>query len=201
MFGKVAADRNRADRLVDGARHAARGACRPYRGLCAPRRKAREGTALGFADTVARHACARVRDADLVVLATPVGAFGDACQRDDGQLKPGAILSDVGSVKMAVIRDVGHSFLTAFISSRPILSQAPSNRAPKRASPNCSTAAGDPHAAGGRRPASVDTLKRSGSAGQPGRDHGCETSRSGARDHQPCAASDCLQHRGHGGRS
>ena len=47
-----------------------------------------------------------MRDADLVVLATPVGAFADLAREIGGQLKPGAILSDVGSVKMAVIRDV-----------------------------------------------------------------------------------------------
>ena len=47
-------------------------------------------------------------DADLVVLATPVGAFGPLGQRRcPGFLKPGAILSDVGSVKTAVVRDVG----------------------------------------------------------------------------------------------
>jgi len=41
------------------------------------------------------------------MLATPVGAFGGLAQEMAGDLKPGAILSDVGSVKMAVVRDVG----------------------------------------------------------------------------------------------
>jgi cyclohexadieny/prephenate dehydrogenase len=48
-----------------------------------------------------------VRDADLVVLATPVGAFGEIAKEIAGDLKRGAILSDVGSVKTAVVRDVG----------------------------------------------------------------------------------------------
>jgi cyclohexadieny/prephenate dehydrogenase len=48
-----------------------------------------------------------VRDADLVVLCTPVGVFGEVAQRMAPGLKQGAIVSDVGSVKTAVIRDVG----------------------------------------------------------------------------------------------
>jgi cyclohexadieny/prephenate dehydrogenase len=63
--------------------------------------------AIGFADTLHDDPSPAVRDADLVVLATPVGAFGELAQKIAGDLKPGAILSDVGSVKTAVIRDVG----------------------------------------------------------------------------------------------
>ena len=48
-----------------------------------------------------------MRDADFVVLATPVGAFGALARQIAPHLKPGAIVSDVGSVKAAVIRDVG----------------------------------------------------------------------------------------------
>lgn len=62
--------------------------------------------ALGFADSVHDSAEAAVRNADLVVLATPVGAFGELAKALAPHLKPGAILSDVGSVKTAVIRDV-----------------------------------------------------------------------------------------------
>jgi cyclohexadieny/prephenate dehydrogenase len=61
---------------------------------------------LGFADTLHDTPAPAVRDADLVVLATPVGAFGELAREIQPYLKPGAILSDVGSVKMAVIRDV-----------------------------------------------------------------------------------------------
>ncbi|HEX4081157.1 MAG TPA: prephenate/arogenate dehydrogenase family protein [Rhizomicrobium sp.] len=61
---------------------------------------------LGFADTLHDTPAPAVRDADFVVLATPVGAFGELARELAPQLKPGAILSDVGSVKMAVIRDV-----------------------------------------------------------------------------------------------
>ncbi|HET7334965.1 MAG TPA: prephenate/arogenate dehydrogenase family protein [Rhizomicrobium sp.] len=66
-----------------------------------------EARAEGFADSLHMNAGEAVRDADLVVLATPVGAFGDVAKEICPHLKQGAILSDVGSVKMAVIRDVG----------------------------------------------------------------------------------------------
>ncbi len=47
-----------------------------------------------------------VRGADLVVICTPVGAVGQVAEAIAPGLSPGAILTDVGSVKMAVIRDV-----------------------------------------------------------------------------------------------
>ncbi|MFD1625438.1 prephenate/arogenate dehydrogenase family protein [Azospirillum griseum] len=45
--------------------------------------------------------------ADLVVLATPVGSFAEVGERIGPHLKPGTIVTDVGSVKQAVLRDVG----------------------------------------------------------------------------------------------
>jgi len=62
---------------------------------------------LGFTDSIADTAQAAVKDADLVILCTPVGAYKFVTQAIAAQLKPGAILSDVGSVKGAVVRDVG----------------------------------------------------------------------------------------------
>ncbi len=46
------------------------------------------------------------RDADLVILCTPVGLCGPIAQEIKGVLKPGAILTDVGSVKTSIVRDV-----------------------------------------------------------------------------------------------
>jgi cyclohexadieny/prephenate dehydrogenase len=63
--------------------------------------------AIGFADSFHTSLSPAVRGADLVVLAAPVGAFADLARELGPHLKPGAILSDVGSVKMAVLRDVG----------------------------------------------------------------------------------------------
>ncbi|HXC57061.1 MAG TPA: prephenate/arogenate dehydrogenase family protein [Rhizomicrobium sp.] len=62
---------------------------------------------LGFADSLTPSAAAAVKGADLVVLAAPVGAFGALARAIAPHLKPGAIVSDVGSVKGAVIADVG----------------------------------------------------------------------------------------------
>jgi cyclohexadieny/prephenate dehydrogenase len=48
-----------------------------------------------------------VKDADLVVFCTPIGAYAEIGQAIAPALKPGAIVTDVGSVKQAVIRDLG----------------------------------------------------------------------------------------------
>jgi cyclohexadieny/prephenate dehydrogenase len=48
-----------------------------------------------------------VKDADLVVFCTPIGAYAEIGQAIGPALKPGAIVTDVGSVKQAVIRDLG----------------------------------------------------------------------------------------------
>lgn len=68
------------------------------------RARARE---LGLCDTVCETARAAAEGADLIVLAAPVGAFGALAQEIAPVLAPGAIVTDVGSVKMAVVRDVG----------------------------------------------------------------------------------------------
>jgi cyclohexadieny/prephenate dehydrogenase len=63
--------------------------------------------AVGFADSLHGDVASAAKDADLVVLATPVGTFGEIAGELGPHLKQGAILTDVGSVKTAVIRDVG----------------------------------------------------------------------------------------------
>ncbi len=47
-----------------------------------------------------------VKDADLVILCSPIGSYKDLAAQIAPHLKPGAILSDVGSVKSAVLKDV-----------------------------------------------------------------------------------------------
>ncbi len=75
----------------------------------ATRRKetADEARALGIVDQVGTDAVEAVKDADFVILCTPVGANAEAMAQIAPHLKKGAIVSDVGSVKQAVIRDVG----------------------------------------------------------------------------------------------
>jgi cyclohexadieny/prephenate dehydrogenase len=61
---------------------------------------------LGLADEVFEHAADAVRGADLVMLCTPVGTFGALAAEIAPHLRQGAILTDAGSVKTAVVRDV-----------------------------------------------------------------------------------------------
>ena len=61
---------------------------------------------LGFCDRVANTPAEAVRDAELVLIAVPVGATADAVKSIAPHLREGAILTEVGSVKAAVIRQV-----------------------------------------------------------------------------------------------
>ena len=61
---------------------------------------------LGLCDRASFDPAAAVSGADLVVLGTPLSAYAGIAQAIAGALKPGAIVTDVGSVKQAVIRDV-----------------------------------------------------------------------------------------------
>ena len=58
---------------------------------------------IGFCDEVFATAAEAVKDADLVVLAVPVGVMGEVAAEIAPHLKPGATVTDVGSVKQAVI--------------------------------------------------------------------------------------------------
>ena len=61
---------------------------------------------LGLADAVTDDPAAAVAGANLVVLATPLSAYAAIGRRIAPALAPGTIVTDVGSVKGAVIRDL-----------------------------------------------------------------------------------------------
>lgn len=61
---------------------------------------------LGFADEVADSNIAAVKDADLVIVCIPVGQSGAVAEEIGPHLKAGAVVSDVGSVKGSVLRDM-----------------------------------------------------------------------------------------------
>jgi cyclohexadieny/prephenate dehydrogenase len=61
---------------------------------------------IGLCDRVCDSAAEAATGADLVVLCVPVGAMGAVAAEIKGALKPGATVSDVGSVKKAVIEAV-----------------------------------------------------------------------------------------------
>ncbi|TCP63056.1 prephenate dehydrogenase [Rhodovulum bhavnagarense] len=62
---------------------------------------------IGLVDRVAETAAEAVRGADLVVLAVPVGAMDQIAAEIGPHLEPGVTVTDVGSVKRAVIEAVG----------------------------------------------------------------------------------------------
>jgi cyclohexadieny/prephenate dehydrogenase len=61
---------------------------------------------LAIVDRVVETNAEAAKDADLVILCIPVGACGPVAAEIADHLKPGAIVSDVGSVKGSVVRDV-----------------------------------------------------------------------------------------------
>ena len=88
----------------------------------AMRRKGLAGRILGHARTAATRAkalelglisqaydtpAAAAAGSDLVILCAPVGACGALAAEIAGSLAPGAIVTDVGSVKGCIVRDVG----------------------------------------------------------------------------------------------
>lgn len=75
-----------------------------------------------FCDEVYDTAAEAVVGADLVVLCVPVGAMGEIAAEIRPHLSPGATVTDVGSVKGAVVEAVGHHIPEAvhFIPGHPI---------------------------------------------------------------------------------
>lgn len=78
--------------------------------------------ALGLGDSLHAGADAAVVDADLVIACVPVGAAEEVAKLISRDLKPGAIVSDVGSVKGSVVRQMrphlpGH---VHFIPGHPV---------------------------------------------------------------------------------
>lgn len=77
---------------------------------------------LGIADETTDDPVAAARDADLVVLATPLSAYGPLAAQIAPALKPGAIVTDVGSVKEAAIADIAPALPKAvhFVPGHPV---------------------------------------------------------------------------------
>jgi cyclohexadieny/prephenate dehydrogenase len=77
---------------------------------------------LGIADQVVENNAAAVEGADLVIVCIPVGACAAVAKEIGPHLAPGAIVSDVGSVKGSIVRDMApHLPKTAhFIPAHPV---------------------------------------------------------------------------------
>jgi cyclohexadieny/prephenate dehydrogenase len=61
---------------------------------------------LDLGDIYATSAAEAVKDADLVIVSVPVGASGSVARTIAGNLKPGAIVTDVGSTKKSVVEQM-----------------------------------------------------------------------------------------------
>lgn len=87
--------------LARGARES--GAAQTIVGYDASADVRAEASTLGLCDVIADDLAAAVSDADLVILAVPVGAYADLAAAIAPHLKVGAIVSDTGSVKASAI--------------------------------------------------------------------------------------------------
>jgi prephenate dehydrogenase len=83
----------------------------------------RECERKGAVDRATRELGAAVKEADLIVLCTPIAQMGTLVAQMLPALKPGAILTDVGSVKASVVRDLEPLAASAeafFVGSHPM---------------------------------------------------------------------------------
>jgi cyclohexadieny/prephenate dehydrogenase len=77
---------------------------------------------LGLVTSACASAAEAARDADLVILCTPIGVYGAIAREIGPVLRAGAIVTDVGSVKGSVMRDAGPAIPAGvhFIPGHPI---------------------------------------------------------------------------------
>ena len=77
---------------------------------------------IGLCDRVCDSAADAVEGADLIILCVPIGVMADVTREISGMLKTGAVLTDVGSVKRAVINAVEPHVPAGvhFIPGRPL---------------------------------------------------------------------------------
>jgi cyclohexadieny/prephenate dehydrogenase len=77
---------------------------------------------IGLADRIAADNAEAVKGADLVIACVPVGVCGDVAKSIGADLAPDAIVSDVGSVKGAVLREMSPHLpdTVHFIPAHPV---------------------------------------------------------------------------------
>ncbi|MFQ6018842.1 MAG: prephenate/arogenate dehydrogenase family protein [Kiloniellaceae bacterium] len=98
------------------------GLCRHIAGCVRSAQSRAKVIELGLADSMHEAPGDAAEGADLVVLCTPLGTYDDLARAIAPRLEPGAIVTDVGSVKQAVIRDVGQHLPDGvhFVPGHPI---------------------------------------------------------------------------------
>lgn len=84
----------------------------------------RKAVELGIADNFGNTPVEAVADADLVVLSTPVGAYGPLTKAIVPAMKPGAIITDVGSIKKyavnAIEKNIPEDSGILFVPGHPV---------------------------------------------------------------------------------
>jgi len=65
-----------------------------------------QALSLGIVDEISEDITDSIKDADLIVLSTPVGAYGDITAQIAPHLKKGAIITDVGSIKKYAVKQI-----------------------------------------------------------------------------------------------
>ena len=77
---------------------------------------------LNLADKVTRDPVAGVQDSDLIMIAVPIGSYKQLVRQIAPHLKAGAVVSDVGSVKQAVVEAVAPELPDSvhFVPAHPI---------------------------------------------------------------------------------
>ena len=78
---------------------------------------------LGVVDRALTDLADAVKETDLIVLCAPLGQMRELAERMIGSLKPGALITDVGSVKAAIVQDLEPIIAKAggeFIGSHPM---------------------------------------------------------------------------------
>ena len=100
----------------------ARGMCRAVLGYGRNEANLRRAVELGIIDDYRMDPREICSDADLVILATPVGTFGELVRTIAASLKRGAVMTDVGSVKGKLVSEIESLLPDAvfYVGSHPI---------------------------------------------------------------------------------
>ena len=95
-----------------------------------------EGMKLGMADAITTDLKEAVRDADLIILCTPLSQMQTLATQMQPHLKPGAVVTDVGSAKGTVVQEVEpiiHAAKAHFVGSHPMAGSEKSGLSAARA--------------------------------------------------------------------
>jgi len=98
------------------------GLCGSVCGFGRSRANLEQAKEMGIIDSFAADPAAACGDADLVLLAAPVGSFSELVKRASSSLKNGAVVTDVGSVKGKLVHDLEGSMPSGvhFVGAHPI---------------------------------------------------------------------------------